>query len=321
MSALANKTNIQQEAKKIATLRTNVERRGTGNDFQIIKNLLKAMETVTAALSLPKFGSSPLFLGLSIATIGIHSSESETGIIGPSFTKVVNALSNGICATLIPEADLGRRQMLTMLTMTSYAFLTCLATQTAGQGVGRFSNEMEKADLNLARFFSFELVLKLMRSSAVLQEGFKIIIEACGGNKSAQQLGAPILAQIGHLLMILAGSDEGKKAPENLISEETKYLIQGIAAAQAALAKNEDEDFGEYGSATKVALQQLRIALEENNEEDFMRSLNSLLESLGTSLNALMNDIQQLRMLPNLIAQSTERAQDDESLTGIINVI
>lgn len=315
------KTTMSLQAKEIAILRESMERRSTGNDFQILKNWLKAMEVVTGALSLPHTGSAPLFLGLSIANIGIRSADSSgTGFIGPSFSKLIDKLLDGFFTSMMPEADRAKREFLTMVTTATYTFMITLAIQTSTQGVGKFSKEMETVDLKQTQFFAFELVVKLINSAAVPFEWFKLVIEACGGNKKAQEIGAPILAQIGNLLMIIAGSLEGKKPPYELISEEAKYLNKGIKAAIAAVTTQESGGHSEHAIVASLAVQQLLLALERHDTENFMEALSGFLESLGTSQNALTADIQRLRLIPNLITYLSEHAHDEELLTGIVNM-
>lgn len=314
------KTTVLQRAKEIAGMREGMERKGTGDDFQILKNLLNAMEMVTGSLSLPNGGTSPLFLGLSIASIGLRSSESDTGIVGPSLSLVIDRLIDGFASTLMPEADKAKRDFLTMTTTATYILMIALALQSTSRGIGKFSKEMSPIDLKQTQFFAYELVLKLINSTDTAQQWFKMVIEVAGGNKRAQEIGGPILGQIGNLLMIIAGTEEGKKPAYDLISEEAKFLNKGIHAAIAAAATKENSELSEQGTAASLAIHQLLLALEQHNQEDFMEALSALLESLGTTLNALITDIQRLRLIPNLMAYLTEHAHDEEALTGIINI-
>lgn len=311
-------TTLSQRTDKLSSLYKAMERKSYGNELQILKHLLKAMETTTAALSLPKAGSSPLFLGLSAATIGIYTSESATGIIGPSLAKVIQSLASGLSDATMPGVGVGGQNFLAMLCLASYTFITCLASQTVSQGVGQLP-EMEAADLKLTRFFAFELALKLVNSSSALNEAFKIFIESCGGDKTAQRIGAAILTQVGQLLIILAGSQEAKKPADHLISEESIYLRQGLNAAAEVVAKNESE--GIINPALAVVVNQLRIAVDNNNEAEFIESINDLLESLGTSLEALLIDLQALQRVASMIVHVSGHSHDEDSFTGIMNVI
>lgn len=311
-------TIIRQQAKEIATIREGLDRRHTGNDFQILKNLLKAMETVSGSLSLKYAGTAPLFMGLSMASIGLKCSESETGIIGPSLDKLIDRLVTAITAALIPEANQAQRDFLIMATTATYILMTTIAIQTATQGLGKFSKEMEQIDLKLARFFSYELALKFINSTTAPVEWFTLIIEAAGGNKKAQEIGAPLLGQAGNLLMIIAGTEEGKRASYDVLSEERKYLNKGVHAAITALASI--SEINDQTKAASIAAQQLLMALEQQNNEHFIDALSTLLESQGTSLSSLIADIKRLRIIPHLITYLSEHTQDEEVLTGIINI-
>lgn len=312
-------TALSQRASKLSSLHKAMERKSSGSELQILKHLLKTMEITTAALSLPKAGSAPLYLGLSAATIGIYTGESETGIIGPGLAKVIHALTEGMSGTMMPGVSESGKQFLAMLCLTSYIFITCLASRTANQGVGQFPSSLEEADLKLARFFAFELSLKIVNSSSALKEAFAVFIEACGGDKTAQNVAASVFAHIGQLLIILAGSNAGRKSANHLIAEEEIYLKKGLHAAAEAVAKSERE--GSINPAVAVAVNQLRIALDDHNETAFMDALNELLESLDTSLEVLINDLQQLHRIATMVIDVTGHSHDEDSFSGIINVI
>lgn len=318
MTTTAN-TTLSQRASKLSNLHKAMERKSSGSELQILKHLLKTMGITTAAFSLPKVGSAPLYLGLSAATIGIYTEESATGIIGPALAKVIKALTEGMSNTMMPGVSEGGRQFLAMLCLASYVFITCLASRTASQGVGQLPNSLEEADLKLARFFAFELSLKIVNSSSALKEAFAVFIEACGGDKTAQKVAASVFANIGQLLIILAGSNEGRKPANYLIAEEEVYLRQGIHAAAEAVAKSERE--GSINPTVAVAVNQLRIALDDHNETAFMEALNELLESLDTSLEVLLNDLQQLHRISTMVIDVTGHGHDEDSFSGIINVI
>lgn len=316
---ITSSETLSQRSDRLSALHKSMERKSAGADLQILKPLLKAMESTTAALSLPNVGSAPLFLGLSAATIGIYSDESAAGIIGPGLAKVIQALSDGVLDTVIPNIGGGGKKFLTMLCLASYSFITCLASQTASHGVGQFPSTLEAADLKLARFFAFELSLKLINSSSALKEAFAVFIKACGGDKEAQRIGASIFAGVAQLLIILVGSKEMQKPANYLVAEERIYLKQGVLAAAEAVAKSESE--GTINPTVAVAVNQLRIALENNNELAFMEALNDLLEDLNTSLDVVLNDLQQLQRVASMINHVTGHSHDQDSFTGIMNVI
>lgn len=318
MTTTANNL-FSERADKLSSLHKAMERKSSGDDLQILKHLLKAMGVATEALSLPKMGSAPLYIGLSAATIGIYSTESATGIIGPALAKILKAIDTVFSCAIMPEGGIGKQKFLMMLCLATYTSMTCLAAQASGQGVGRLPKNLEAADLKLARFFTFELALKLANSSLVLKEAFTVFIEACGGNKTAQRVGAAILAQIGQLFIILAGSKEAEKPANYLVADEGIYLRQGIQAAAEAVAKSESE--GTVNTVVAVAINQLRIALDEHNETAFMEALNDLLESLDTSLEEVMIDLQEIQRFANMIINATSHSHNDESLTEIMNVI
>lgn len=318
MTTTANAA-LSQRASKLSSLHKAMERKSSGSDLQILKHLLKTMEITTAALSLPKVGSAPLYLGLSAATIGIYAEESATGIIGPALAKVIKALTESMSSTMMPGANEGGKQFLAMLCLVSYVFITCLASRTASQGVGQFPSSLEEADLKLARFFAFELSLKIVNSSSALKEAFAVFIEACGGDQAAKNIAASVFAQVGQLLIILAGANEGRKPANYLIAEEEVYLKQGIQAAAEAVAKSERE--GNINPAAAVAVNQLRIALDNHNETAFVDALNELLESLNTSLEVLLSDLQQLHRVAAMVIDVTGHSHDEDSFSGIMNVI
>lgn len=312
------KNTIRHLAGVMAQMQAKMERRSSGDELQVLNQLLQAMQTVAAALSLPSGGSAPLFLGLSIASNGIFTADSSVGIIGPSIARLVQALSDGFVAELMPKADLERRRFLTLSILACYVLMACLASRTADQGLGQFSEELDAADLKSARVFAFELALLLINSSGAMEEAFKVIIAACGGEERAQKVGAPLLAQIGNLLMIFVGTQDSRRKPADIIGEQEKYVQRGATAAAEAMAQAGDHESPAVAAAS-VALNQLQIALDEKNYEGCIETLNALLENLGTSSEALYADIKQLRKTAQVIAEAIAQ-ESEEPVTGTVHV-
>lgn len=319
MTAIAKKTLIKQ-TNLAAALREHMDRKSRGGELQILKHMLKSMEISTAALSLPKLGSAPLFLGLSCAMTGIHSGDSAAGIVGPNLAGLIESLTQGVVTAVMPNAGLAERRLLNMVCTLAYSSLICLALNAAAKGIGRLPTNLEAADVKLVNFFTFELAMRLLNSTSALKDSFAVCLEACGASKKAQAIGATLLAQTGMVLAILAGSGKGGMNSAGYIVEEEKgYLKRGANAAMAAIAGL--EGMGSINPALSIAISQLKIALNESSQEDVMQALNSLLEISGASLEGLMADIKLLNQVNSTLTWAVDHRHEEESLTGIINVI
>ena len=81
------------------------------------------------------------------------------------------------------------------------------------------------------------------------------------------------------------------------------------------------EQSGNSGSATGVALSQMQLALEGQNEEAFNQISASLLEESGISPADLKNDIKTFQKTVGEVVQNAQSSLSDQDVTGIVNIV
>lgn len=366
-----DKARVAQAAEQFTNMANQLQISSHSREMQVLISSLKAMATIAGSLSLPYTGSAPLYLGLSIATTGIDSSTSQTGVIGRSLRTSIDTLIDGIVSTTMPNSNPAERKFLNMLTTLGFATAVGLSFQAAvtdfgplpvnenafrsfvgidpatisllagGMSVGAdpwyglisaavlaicvgaqalsATDEVQKADLNMARFLTFASTLHLVTSSNFIQEFFKEIVAISGGNERAQNVAAPILAQVANILIAIAGTGNDKRyLPAHVLEEEFDQLEQGVQAANELSAGNESTD---TAKAAAVTVGQLQRALEEKNYTGFMESFNTILEGLGTTQAATLADINALRQTIAAMLVAANDKDDEHSRIGIVNVV
>lgn len=80
---------------------------GKGNELEILGTTLHSLAVVSAAWAVTS-GSPSLLIALSIATTGLETGESGTGVFGEGFSEIVDTIINGFLATVSfgPRAEL-----------------------------------------------------------------------------------------------------------------------------------------------------------------------------------------------------------------------
>ena len=304
-----------QLAKNLYDLNDSLNRTNLGGNLQILNSTLRAMTVSAEALSLYQTGSASLFLGLSLSSIGLKTSESESGIIGNALSKVTEGLSSGLISSLIPPAPIANQHLLEMSLTTGFASLIGIASLAIDPGFGIFPSK-DPTYIKSSRFFAFELALLLMNSSGVLKQVFTPLLQASGANGQATETSAEILSQVGNFLIILAGTRDGRQNPAHLVDSTSKYLEKGVIAANHATNASEINDLS---NATMIALQQSQIALEAKDYEGFLDAFTNLLEALGITSENLAKDINVINKQTRTIFQANDN--DTQPDTAVVNFV
>lgn len=329
---------ITQRATRLASHLTKInesfEIANLGGSLQILLSTMHAMTAVASSLSLFTTGAGSLFLGLTIASIGIKTDDSQTGILGNSLGHVFETLSNGLISSLIPNATAAGSRLLEMSLTTGFTALIGLAALVITPGIGVFPGK-DLITVKSSRFFAFELALLLLNSSGVLRGLITPFLQASGANDKSINTANHILSQLANLLLISAGTRDGRQNPAYLCESISKYLEKGISASHDAINATginqeilgeEILDQNEGASkqkidATNVALQQAQIALNEKNYEGFIDSFVNMLEDLGTTSEDFFKDIDTINKQTRSIFNTSFKDSDSEQTTTVVHFI
>lgn len=308
------KADAGKAAQQLGALASQLERTSLGTDLQLMLSNIRAIEVAATALSLPNTNSAPLFIALSMASNGIFTSESPGGMLGPSFEALVNNVSDGVLAGLIPKNSKGGNELLSLLVTVSLPTFIGLAGIALNTGLGTYPNRDEQ-DLKAAQFFTFEAALQMAVSSGILETFYKEAIAISGGSDQAQEVGGTGLAQLAHLLMILAVAQENKSKAARLVENQQEDLRKGAIAADE-IEKATEKEHAEAAIAIKLST----LALDSKDYEAFLEAFNTYLESLGFSQDTLKEDLTQINRTSESIADVARMGDPNQRITGIVNI-
>lgn len=328
---------IQRTARLASNLNginASFEITNLGGSLQILHSTMHAMTAVADSLSLFKTGSGSLFLGLTLSSIGLKTADSEAGIIGNSLGKVFETLANGLMTSLIPNATTAGSRLLEMSLTTGFTSLIGLAALAINPGFGVFPGK-DPITVKSSRFFAFELALLLLNSSGILKSLITPSLQASGASDKTITTANDILSQFANLLLISAGTRDGRQNPAYLCESTHKYLEKGISASQDVIngtginqeildqefQNREDAATKQKTDAANVALQQAQIALNEKNYEGFIDSFVNMLEELGTTSENFFKDIDLVSKQTRSIFNTSLKDSDSTQTTVVVNFI
>lgn len=302
-------------ANQLAAISSQLQRISLGNDLQLLLSTITSLQIVATSLALPETRTAPLFLALSISSIGLYTSQSPLGMIGPNLEKLINNLSLGLVTGLMPVNNKAGNELFSLMVTSSLVALVGLASLTVDSGLGIYPRR-DAFGINAAHFFAFEAALQLAVSSRFIDIFYQEAIAVSGGNAEAQIRGSTVLGQVAVLLMVLSGSSAAHQSPLRLLENLSNYLSLGIKAA-GDIERNAESD---QTVATAIALKLCSIALESNDYEGFLDAFNTFLENLGISQDALKADIAKINSVAGGIA-GLNAENLDSHLTGITHIV
>lgn len=176
-----------------------------------------------------------------------------------------------------------------------------------------------QADIEGIHLFAFSTLMRILSSSKLLETFFKEALTLSRGDTATQNTAAPLLAEITHLLMILSATLDKRQSPASLIEEQESGLLKAITAAQT-LANSSSKN-SDISSLAAITINQCQAALEEKKYNEFLELFDTLLEQLHTSRSQLLTDLSTLADIAKNIAGSSNKNNDDQLLTGVMNVV
>lgn len=303
-------------AAQLTAISSQLEKISLGQDLQLINPFIQSLAIVSAALALEDTNTAPLFLSLSLASIGLSTKESSSGILGASFETFIETLNQGLISGLMPKNNTSGNQLFNLLTTLSLIAFPSLSSLILEQGLGTLPQTSPQA-LKAAIFFAFETALQLVVSSGYVETFYKETIAISGGKEQAQALGSSALAQLTHFLMILSGSIKAKNTPTGLIENEADYLSQGLASAtqiEETIPTNQE-------TAAAIALKLSALALDAKDYEVVQEAFNHFLESIGMSQTALEGDLTRINQTARELIDLLGHKNMNQDLTHLVHVI
>ena len=305
-----------EAAGQLATLDDSLSNVGLGSDFFILETFVKTGTLVTTAIALPDAGSSPLYISLNLAMAGLNAEAKSKsgGIVGPSFSSILETLSSAIIATVIPSKEIAGGKLLGSLIKMCIFLFVCLSSLIMSQGLGLLP-KTGREEVGDIKNFTFEIAIQMLAGSAFLNEIYKECIAASGGDDKAQELGSSILADLTYLFIISAGTQGKSSFAAGLIENIMESLKQGLDSADAI------SELRDHKGASAVAIKQALIALKALDGKAFLDITNGFLENVGSSIDLLNLDITSLGKQIKSLVEMMMAMNDDQLVTGTVNIV
>lgn len=314
-----NPLAIQNAAKAsvlLGKISSQLEQISLGDDLQLLLPSMKALETIASSLALPNTLTAPLFLASAWSSLGIFSSDSSLRPVGPQLEILINSLSAGLIAGIMPPSNKAGNELLSLMVSLSLASFISLAGLAVDSGLGLYPPRSDQ-DLNIAKFFAFESTLPLLVNSGILEAFYKEIIAVSGGDAEAQRLGGSTLANAAYLLIMLSGALAANQSATRLIENESRSLQEGIASVKEI----EQKARVEHDASVAHAIQLLTIAMESRDYKGFEDAFNSILENIGVSPASLSTDLATIQDLGKTVVGASEDKILDPNMTTIIHLM
>ena len=291
-----------------------------GNSLQMLGPLFESMAAVAAALSMTP-ASPSLFLGLKIAGKGIFDSESMLGMLGPELQAIVQALGNGLFASLMSKVGSAKQQMMLLMLLASLYGSASLAGLVAKFGVGRFPSDNEGEEQS-GQLFTMELLLSLLANSGLIKEFYKILAKACGSTERTENVISSGL-ELATLLLATLNGAQGK-------TNRALYLLKGIKnklganinqletylynALQTGMIHNPE------ARTLEIAFKEAQAALKNDQIEGLLTACKTALRAINSSPELLIEDLESIKEFVVLIQRSCGHDSHDKNavLTGMI---
>lgn len=289
-------------------LLNDFQRIDRGKDLQILSPMMEAMAAVASALSLTP-ASPTLFLGLKLATLGLYSSDSQSGLLGNELAALIKALQSGQGAALLQKVGPAKLQMLLMSLLGTISGANTLAALLAEFGIGRFPARNE-GDQIAGRRFGLQLMLSLLASSGVMKQIYAIITEVCGGDAKAQEILSTNMELVSLLLMSLTATKGGPESSIRLLESLKPHLEKKLEISKAFI-----EPLLEMGQAkgVDIAITEASLALERGEMKGLLGAMRAALELINSSPELLKEDLDAFKEFAILLKSSCSAVSSEEN--------
>lgn len=315
---LPSERQMKQLCEDIGSLLKGFNKASHGSPLQILSPMLESMEAAAEALSMTPTSPS-LFLGMKVALKGIFSSESAAGIFGGDLEALLNALEQGLLATLMKNKGSAKMKMLMRMLMTALGgagILGSLLEEPSGQK----KEEEEDEDEDEGRKFHDILNLTLLNNTEIIKLIYKIIAEACGQNEQEQDKTSTVLELISLLTMSLTATG-GRFDPEvPLLKNFSHELYDKVTRTEQIVQETSGKEGTAAAKQWLISLQQAKMALKGSYPEELMSILQKSLAHVKATPQSLSQDLGNIKNLADLVKHTMGSGLEEETkiVTGMI---
>lgn len=290
------------------------------NTLQLLGPLFESMAAVAAALSMTP-ASPSLFLGLKIAGKGIFDSESLLGMLGPELQAIVQALANGLSASLMSKVGNAKQQMMLLMLLASLYGSASLAALVAKFGLGRFPSENEGEEQS-GQLFTMELMLSLLAHSELIKEFYKILAKACGSTERTEHVISSGLELATLLLAVLSGAKGKTNRAVHLLKSIKSKLGENINLLETYLFNALQTGMlnSPQAKVLEMAFKEAQSALKNDHMDGLLTACRTALKAINSSPELLAEDLEAVKEFAILVQRSCAHDSPDKSalLTGMM---
>lgn len=248
----ADKERWGQLATALERLSLQIEEISLGNKLQMIGPNIAAMTLVAQASAL-QTGSSALMLALGIAQIGIGSSSEQGGLISPLLKSGLGEFVTAM-TKLMPYSKGGSKEFLLQLLTIASLGIAAIGTLISRKQDG----------------FTLELVLNLAVDLGLLDVMSSALAKAGGASEKTLPQASAIISFAALLMLIHVVAKNDNKIGLALAAGLHKPLTDRLEAV-GQFFENQTS-----GNKMSIAVQTVRIALEQEDYENVLQALEPI---------------------------------------------
>jgi len=286
-----------------------------GSDLQLLGSFVNALTFLSSALTTTKANPS-LMLAASLGNIGIETSKSSTGTLGPGLAAINQNVSSGLSALYLPEGTPGEKKLLSQLLNTTSVYGLGVGTSLANANYGEASLDYPKLNN-----FGYEAGLAFLSNTSALPKMFGLLGSAAGISSgtidgASKSMSASFLIQL-----VYAGAKGSPSSFESLVNLVSGPLSKSLTDVENDLNTGISNGTvsGDKANAINVGLTHARLALENEDYDGFLASLHNLFDEFGTNSNQIQQDLKTIKangeVIQNAFLGATK--EGSEAITGI----
>lgn len=318
---------------KITVIADQYNRVSPGDDLRILGALLSSMQLVMIAAASAANASPSFFLGLSMGSVGIYSSDSISGMITPSLSMAIKGLTVGVIALLIPNAGLAveKQLELTIATTILGAMTVAIMVQNEAKNNKQEENSNnqttteKQAIEEQAKKFATQLTLTLIVHSGVINSTLSALVDTFGLVPAQQKYLENTLNLLALATIALASTPEGNPdSASSLFDSLQGSMVKHLTSLSDLVSEQimNQTIQGEIAQRVGISLEQAKQALEKGKADDFIFALLSITAPLGADAVLLMDGIKELKSsTSNLIQLLSGSIEDQTNTQTKINII
>lgn len=286
-----------------------------GSELQLLGSFVNALNLLSSALTTEK-GNPSLMLAASLGSIGLETSKSAAGVLGPGLAAINQSVSAGLSALYLPEGTPGEKNLLTQLLQLSSVYGLGLGSSFASADYGEASLDYPKLNQ-----FGYEAGLAFLSNTTALPKFFGLLGTAAGLPADSIAGASKAMTASFLLQLVFTGAKGNPSTFESLVNLVSGPLAKSVTDIEQDLNAGISNGLisGDKANAINVGLTHARLALENDDYDGFLTSLHALLDAFGTGADQIQKDLKAIKANGEVIQNAFSGAakEGSEGITGI----